>query len=362
MIDSEKLRKAVEVAAQEAIEQHVVTMRDTVVEAVLSQIQGELERLVPPPVEQQPKTEFLNAALASVQDGASQTEILTSLLNGAEKFSQRCGLLVVRGDVATGWQARSFTSDNFRLLRLDATSGLAERAIRTKVAASGSVLNLSSTFVSQFGAPADGNGIVLPLVVRDRVAALLYADGGAEGADGLDSAALEVLIKATGMWLEILAHRRNESSTPAAVGAPTPASAPERPAPPAAPVAVAAAFESAPVAPVTQVSPSVPVQAPAAMSVPAPAVAPAMDEAHTRARRFAKLLVEEIKLYNQMKVAEGLQRRDLYDRLREDIEKSRAAYKKRFGETVTDVDYFSTELVRILANDDRGAFGEHFPD
>ena len=46
---------------------------------------------------------------------------------------------------------------------------------------------------------------------------------------------------------------------------------------------------------------------------------------HDRARRFAKLLVDEIKLYNQTKVAEGRNRCDLYSRLHEDIEKSRAA-------------------------------------
>jgi len=71
--------------------------------------------------------------------------------------------------------------------------------------------------------------------------------------------------------------------------------------------------------------------------------------------------VEEIKLYNQNKVAEGRARRDLYSRLRDDIEKSRAAYDKRYGESVKDVDYFTQELVRILADNDRAAMGAGFP-
>ena len=90
-------------------------------------------------------------------------------------------------------------------------------------------------------------------------------------------------------------------------------------------------------------------------------VAPALDEAHDRARRFAKLLVEEIKLYNQTKVAEGRARGDLYSRLREDIEKSRAAYQKRYGESVKDVDYFTQELMRILADNNRAVMGAGFP-
>jgi len=94
---------------------------------------------------------------------------------------------------------------------------------------------------------------------------------------------------------------------------------------------------------------------------PPPQVAPPQDEAHDKARRFAKLLVEEIKLYNQTKVAEGRARADLYSRLRDDIEKSRAAYQKRYGESVRDVDYFTQELLRILADNNRAVMGAGFP-
>ena len=86
-----------------------------------------------------------------------------------------------------------------------------------------------------------------------------------------------------------------------------------------------------------------------------------MDEAHDRARRFAKLLVDEIKLYNQAKVAEGRSQGDLYSRLQEDIEKSRAAYQKRYGDSVKDVDYFTQELIRILADNDQSVMGAGFP-
>lgn len=87
-----------------------------------------------------------------------------------------------------------------------------------------------------------------------------------------------------------------------------------------------------------------------------------MDEAHEKARRFAKLLVEEIKLYNQAngKIAEGRARCDLYMRLHDDIEKSRGAYQKRYGETVKDADYFNQELIRILADNNRAVMGPGF--
>jgi hypothetical protein len=82
---------------------------------------------------------------------------------------------------------------------------------------------------------------------------------------------------------------------------------------------------------------------------------------HRKAQRFARLLVDEIKLYNQAKVAEGRKHKDLYDRLKEDIEKSRGTYRKRYGNTAAaDTDYFSQELVRSLAEDDSSIMGANF--
>jgi hypothetical protein len=61
-------------------------------------------------------------------------------------------------------------------------------------------------------------------------------------------------------------------------------------------------------------------------------------------------------------VAEGKHHRDLYDRLREDIEKSRATYQKRYGETpAADADFFNQELIRILADNDVSLMGTSFP-
>jgi hypothetical protein len=82
---------------------------------------------------------------------------------------------------------------------------------------------------------------------------------------------------------------------------------------------------------------------------------------HRKAQRFARLLMDEIKLYNQAKVAEGRKNRDLYDRLKEDIEKSRSTYQKRYGNTAAaSADYFNQELIRSLAEDDVSLLGSNF--
>ena len=47
------------------------------------------------------------------------------------------------------------------------------------------------------------------------------------------------------------------------------------------------------------------------------------------ARRLARLLISEIKLYNEKKVDDGRAAGDLYERLKDDIERSRQVYDER---------------------------------
>ena len=83
---------------------------------------------------------------------------------------------------------------------------------------------------------------------------------------------------------------------------------------------------------------------------------------HKDAKRFAKLLVSEIELYNKTKVSDGRKNKDLYKRLKADIERSRQTYEKRFGKTLAKQhDYFHEELVRTLAANDPSVLGGDDP-
>jgi hypothetical protein len=83
---------------------------------------------------------------------------------------------------------------------------------------------------------------------------------------------------------------------------------------------------------------------------------------HNAARRFARLLVSEIKLYNEDAVTEGRIEKDLYRRLRKDIERSREMYDKRVAPAVArKVDYFHEELIRILGESDVAKLGPDNP-
>ena len=83
---------------------------------------------------------------------------------------------------------------------------------------------------------------------------------------------------------------------------------------------------------------------------------------HNDARRFARLLVSEIKLYNEKKVIEGREASDLYERLREAIDRSREMYDKRVQPPVAaKFDYFHYELVNALAEGDAVRLGSSYP-
>jgi hypothetical protein len=90
----------------------------------------------------------------------------------------------------------------------------------------------------------------------------------------------------------------------------------------------------------------------------APALSPEETKAHDDAKRFARLVVSEIKLYNEAKVNEGRRHKDLYERLKDDVERGRQMYQDRVSSQVRDhANYFYDELVRILAGGDASALG-----
>ncbi len=119
--------------------------------------------------------------------------------------------------------------------------------------------------------------------------------------------------------------------------------------------------EPVPAQPVAQ--PKLPPPAAPRAAVPREVQKPSEEEKlHSDAKRFARLLVVEIKLYNEQRVVEGRANRDVYVRLKRDIDRSREMYEKRVSPVVSrKVDYFHDEIVRILGENDASALGSDYP-
>jgi len=298
-------------------------------------------------------TDLLNASIASVNDAGSQAEILRAMLEGTAPFARRTALFVSRGGALVLWQSRGFSNESaLKALSLDVSHGLAARAMQDRTPSAAAASEFSQELVKSNGNPVDGNAWALPLIVRDKVAAIVYADAGITD-PLLDASALQVLVRATSSWLEIQGLRKTNPDAPGVEIS--------------APAAVSTRNESVPVTHAQEAPPEPPPQ-----SKQPPAVSPggeiavglsAQDqEVHKKAKRFAKLLVDEIKLYNQQKVADGRAAKDVYGTLKEDIDKSRSTYEKRYGSTAAAAaKYFDSELVRILAEGDVSLMGPGFP-
>ena len=377
MAEKNELAHVIERVVTQVLQAQLPQLREELVRRVLEQlpqasVESAHETNAPGPAD-------LLREMATIHAGATQKEILRALLDSVAQHSGRTALFVIKGGSSSGWQGRGFEDNEaVKEFALDSSRGLPERVLHEKAPFSGQVLDMDPRFIDQFGSPAEDQIVMLPLLLKDKVAALVYADGGLD-INRLDTASIELLVVSTSAWLELTSMRKQApkesvpyaESIPVAPATSHTASSFNDPfaahAPKHTEVASAASYEE-PAAIEAAHAEVVSAAAAAAGVVPGGAGAhagAALSEEdadiHRKAQRFARLLVDEIKLYNQAKVAEGRKNKDLYDRLKDDIDKSRATFKKRYGNTAAaSVDYLQAELVRSLAEDDITVMGANF--
>jgi len=101
----------------------------------------------------------------------------------------------------------------------------------------------------------------------------------------------------------------------------------------------------------------------AAVAVPAFDVehlATELQELHRRAKRVAKVAMQDIKMLRPKDVRVARENKDICARLRDDLDKARKEYDRRFKAILDHpVDYFHDSMVVILADGDPEALGEY---
>jgi hypothetical protein len=378
----------------------------------------------------------VKAAIQSIERGKSQVDVLNALLEQCLEFGSRAALLILRGETFSGWKGVGFSAhggNDEMVKRFNAAPGLIpelDRVLRNEQVVEWDGVDLAT----RLGVSGSTRAVLVPMVIKDKVAAAVYVDAVEDAMPKFDTDAIELLVFTTGLLVDTLAIRKKipspslrtagQSETAPAVAAPAPAPAPVAPPPPPAPAPAPAPRAAEPPVPrrtdagtvaidatqlrelmatqrpqfnvpadhefarpatgpgttkvpATPAEPPKPPPAPAAPAaapeerpstqyIPPPnlarggAAGPQNDDAkrHDEARRFARLLVSEIKLYNESKVDQGRKNNDLYERLKEDIDRSRQMYDERIPDDVRKVsNYFYDELVRILADGRAEALG-----
>ena len=86
-------------------------------------------------------------------------------------------------------------------------------------------------------------------------------------------------------------------------------------------------------------------------------------KAHQSAQRLARVLISEIKLYYMSKIEgqDGAEMQNIYDLLKDPIDKSRQHYDQRVGAEASSMpDYFHGELVKTLCAGDESRLGPNY--
>lgn len=262
----------------------------------------------------QPSFSQVRNAMARLDRCASPGELMTRLVEEVAHIAPRVAIFVQQQGNCVGWYGQGLGGRDS--LRSVSVPPVADTVLRAVLQSGQSFLGASGShrdnyrLLSRLGKAMPARIFAMPLVVRDTPPAVLYADSG-DSRELLSGAeAIEIL----GLY----ACRTCESLT-----APRPVE-------------------------------EVPAEAKKTV-VPNSAPRPVTDE---DARRLARLLVSEIKLYNEADVERGRKNRDLYQLLQYDIERSHQYYIERVPASLrARSNYFEEELVRVLANGDRRALG-----
>ena len=370
---------------------------------------------------------IVKAAIIEVNEQKSQSDILKTLVNRAASFAPRVAFFVIKGDQASGWRGRGFEGtvgdQAIQQISLSLTSdtviGSAAKSLQTWSGGPGSHSE-DHLLINRLGEEPASRIVSIPLAVRGRSVAVLYADSAGLDSESINLEALETLVRVAGMAVELLsvtrtaqkrvadeAPAREEESQPNYIptseyAEPTPEPEPtdfsgadtietpyfdshstaveEKFAEPevAEPSSIEDSFARDQSAPFSEQPPAwkpepvtaEPVVAPPStrkrygqdVALPVEVTSDEERRLHNDARRFARLLISEIKLYNEQKVVEGRSEHDLYDRLREYIDRSREMYDKRVKSEVSSrYDYFHGELVNMLAEGDASKLGSNYP-
>jgi len=309
--EREAARQAV--ASLEALQaEHRGASGQAVIEARVAERQAQLAAV-----------ERLLAAVRTIDGARSLSDTLTGLTDAAATVAPRAALFIVarRGDgqELQGWHAAGFGDHSPKSLRFAQEDRAGRRLLDLAVSSGRAVSTAAEPAPAFAGLPRDRAGLAVPITVGGHSVAVLYAD---------DATAAE----------------------PEA-----PASWPEA-------IQVLAAHASACLEQITAVRTTQAIQQMASSGAGAATAGPASTsqgpEHESSAKRYARLLVSEIKLYNEAAVRTGREKRDLLNRLAPEIERARRLYEERVPVSVVARGaYFQQELVHTLADGDSTLLG-----
>jgi hypothetical protein len=269
--------------------------------------------------------ERLSDAVRRLDAARSLTEVLDVLVDTSAREVPRVAVFLVKGNKLAGWRAAGFSrTDDPRELEVPLDqAGLLTKAVRSSGGAATSDATSGDGGATPFGSlPASSAAMAIPLRVGGETVGVLYADDVSpreRETPNVWPESVDVLVRHACRCLEVVTIAR--VTQPVSIPAPAP-------------------------------------RTPRRLTPQARNFQAGHDDDDDAARRYARLLVSEIKLYHESAVTAGRRDRNLLERLRTEIDRARRLYGERVPAAVqARTDYFDQELVRTLANGDASLLG-----
>jgi len=300
--------------------------------------------------------DVINRALQQMASKGSQEEILEVLLARAAECAERAILFDAENGKLQAWKGVGFGTDQFsHVVVTQADSPLTEAARTGQMMIEYERLEETLPWLTSLG-PLPSTSVCVPLTFGSYIPLVLYADSSTN----LDGASLQLLSQLSVLRMQnhYLAHLLQKSDTRAADFSAEEEESPETP---------VSQSEDGPMdgEEIRQEPESLEqtVIAKRASTESAMLTEEEEEAAHGEARRLARLLVAEIRLYNEEDVEEGRRNTDLFRRLRTDIERSRKMYEKLVHPLIqSQTDYYGAEIVRVLAQDNPELMGSDYEE
>ncbi|MCU0236269.1 MAG: hypothetical protein MUC72_04190 [Acidobacteria bacterium] len=267
---------------------------------------------------------ILNEYVKKIAAAANQLLLIGSIIEGINRFCDRAALFLLRDDKLVGWRGKGFSGENGQIsdeelkrifFSLSANTVL-KSVIETKKGYMGDPLCKPDDFLiyNRLGGGKPKKIFVLPFFVKGKPQAVIYADSLA-GAP-IKAKVIEVLATVGELSLDMLPIRQK----------------------------LLAKIKTQEFVDDNEIEHKILEHTDEFEKTSAPI-------RENDPERYARVIINDIILYNKKVVEDGIKNRNLYEVLKETLLQAKELYMRRSS----DLRYFEEQMVNILAKGDRAA-------
>jgi hypothetical protein len=266
----------------------------------------------------------LNEYVKKIAGASNQLLLIGSIIEGINRFCDRAALFLLRDDKLVGWRGKGFSGENGQIsdeelkrifFSLSANTVL-KSVIETKKSYMGDPLPKADDFLiyNRLGGGKPKKIFVLPFFVKGKPQAVIYADS--LSGTPIKSKVIEVLATVGELSLDLLPIRQK----------------------------LLAKIKTQEFVDESEVEHKILERTDEFEKTSAPV-------RENDPERYARVIINDIILYNKKVVEDGIRNRNLYEVLKETLLQAKELYMRRSS----DLRYFEEQMVNLLAKGDRAA-------